>query len=197
MIRKKTGVVQWETGISPLEVDTGKYQETFQDDFGKVIGRKGFAASKAPLKPGLWNLVVDIRSESHDPCLAATPPTCTHDDTIGHITIPLDFLLYLYAPLHMCHGDCDPTGTGQPSPPPCPPPFMRPPVTCHPSAVVAPRESPVCCLFVVLPNRQASRRSKTRAGFTGTARLAGASSAVEGMAAWKKSTIQTRARLQS
>jgi hypothetical protein len=24
----------------------------------------------------------------------------------GHISIPLDFLLFLYPPMHMCSGDC-------------------------------------------------------------------------------------------
>lgn len=68
-----------------------------------------------PLNPGLWNLVVEIRSSSHDPCLTNNPATCSQDDTVGHITVPLDFLLYLYPPLHMCAGDCKPSATGAPT----------------------------------------------------------------------------------
>jgi hypothetical protein len=37
------------------------------------------------------------------------------DDLSGHITVPLDFLLYLYPPLHMCAGDCKASATGIPT----------------------------------------------------------------------------------
>jgi len=116
VVRRDTGVIQWETGKSPFEYDSGCYQEDFVDDNGVILGRAGDCPRHMePKALGLWNLNVEVRSSSHDPCLTGSNPTCTEDDPVGHISVPLDFLLYLYPPLHMCHGDCDPHGVGIPT----------------------------------------------------------------------------------
>ena len=110
-LNETTGVVQWETGVNPFVVDGEAYKEDFDADGNGVVGNDGDGIAgevpsplKSPLSPGFYNLVLDIRSSSHDPCIDTG--TCSYDDYAGHISIPLDFLLYLYPPMRMCHGDC-------------------------------------------------------------------------------------------
>ena len=118
VIDKTTGIVQWETGVNPFTTDTAAYQENFDanadgDLLDLADGSKGEIPSppKAPLGPGFYNLVLDIRSNSHDPCMDTIPASCIFDDPKGHISVPLDFMLYLYPPMRMCHGDCQNGGS--------------------------------------------------------------------------------------
>ena len=118
VIDETTGIVQWETGIDPFTTDTAAYVEDFDaNNDGDLIdiddGTKGEIPNppKKPLTPGFYNLVLDIRSHSHDPCMQTNPPSCTFNDAKGHISVPLDFMLYLYPPMRMCHGDCENGGS--------------------------------------------------------------------------------------
>lgn len=118
VIDETTGIVQWETGVGPFTTDTSAYQEDFDanadgDLLDLADGTKGEVPSPArsPLTPGFYNLVLDIRSNSHDPCMDTVPPSCIFDDAKGHISVPLDFMLYLYPPMRMCHGDCQNSGS--------------------------------------------------------------------------------------
>jgi len=73
-----TGVVQWETGINPRDVDNATYLTDFWNhrdpgDENKVtyatrLAAKGTQPSTAqePLRPGFYNVVFDVRSYSHD-----------------------------------------------------------------------------------------------------------------------------------
>lgn len=115
-VEESTGIVRWETGVNPFDADTALYQET-RLGYG-VTGECPDTTTNAPctgtqrdaLPLGFHNLVLDIRSSSKDPCLAGG--TCTEDDVLGHISVPLDFMMYLYPPMAMCSGDCANTQAG-------------------------------------------------------------------------------------
>ena len=113
-IEEDTGIVRWETGINPFDTDTALYKET-RVGYG-VTGECPDKTSSTPctgrdpLPLGFYNLVLDIRSSSKDPCL--TGSTCTESDILGHISVPLDFMMYLYPPMAMCSGDCANTQAG-------------------------------------------------------------------------------------
>lgn len=113
-VEETTGVVRWETGVNPYDTDTALYQET-RVGYG-VTGECPDTTSSTPcsgrdpLPMGFHNLVLDVRSSSKDPCLSGG--TCTEADALGHISVPLDFMVYLYPPMAMCSGDCANTNAG-------------------------------------------------------------------------------------
>ncbi|GBG58751.1 hypothetical protein CBR_g151 [Chara braunii] len=74
-IEESTGIVTWVTGQGPYE-----------------IGQTGIL----PLRPGFYNLVVMIGSNSRD-----TSPNATQ-----LVEVPLDFLLYLYPSMRYCAKGC-------------------------------------------------------------------------------------------
>ena len=110
-IEETTGIVHWETGINPYDTDAGAYGETRagygtagQCPTGSTGSTDGTCDGVSPLPMGFYNLVLDIRSISHDPCFDTS--SCTETDLLGHVSVPLDFLIYLYPPMAMCSGDC-------------------------------------------------------------------------------------------
>ncbi|KAK3287761.1 hypothetical protein CYMTET_4743 [Cymbomonas tetramitiformis] len=119
-----TGVVLWEVGINPYENDTMPYLYDWDRDGDNVIEPLGGTTPDLqPVRPGFYNLVVDIRSESGDPdCIewyredqCINSPGCMENDIrgdcaleapdapqIAYVSVPLDFLLYLYPPAFWC-----------------------------------------------------------------------------------------------
>eukprot|EP00959_Pyramimonas_sp_CCMP1952_P042115 880826-Pyramimonas_sp.AAC.1 len=95
---KYTGVVQWETGISPIQEDDAVYMTDLVLDAdplnpttspGTVLFAKGTKPDppKEPLKPGFYNVVFDVRSASHD-------PDCYNFDYNGPTVNPQNNLAY-------------------------------------------------------------------------------------------------------
>ncbi|KAK3237965.1 hypothetical protein CYMTET_51988, partial [Cymbomonas tetramitiformis] len=88
------GIVEWRTGINPTTADS-----------------QGFG----PLETGFYNLVVMVE-EQHpgDTDIQGIRESIAYD-TNGRATavkVPIDFLLYLYPPMHYCNKDCDNSPTG-------------------------------------------------------------------------------------
>jgi hypothetical protein len=120
-----TGVVQWETGVNPFEVDNETYALDWDTDGDGILDMvKGTQPNppQQPLDQGYYNLVVDIRSSAHDPeceevaqegpyfMTAQEAQWACHQNNltnkeapeVAYISTPLDFLLFLYPVASWC-----------------------------------------------------------------------------------------------
>eukprot|EP00899_Mesostigma_viride_P026947 jgi/Mesvir1/7437/Mv19218-RA.1 len=82
-----TGIVTWETGINPFQLDPFP---TYADGSAADLTRE-------PLPSGFYNLVVMVSGDARDPSLPAPN---------GNVSIPLDFLIYLYPIMRYCDQGC-------------------------------------------------------------------------------------------
>lgn len=113
-IDRTTGVVTWETGVGPFEVDTGRYAADWDsNDDGVLDAVNGTDESMPPLKPGFYSLVVEVRSASNDPDCAQLHSAAECADignakapALAFVSTTVDFLLYLHPDPAFCSAEC-------------------------------------------------------------------------------------------
>jgi len=110
-----TGVITWETGIGPFQVDNGAYADNWDANNDGVLDVTNgtVPAAMQPLAPGFYSVVIEIRSASNDPdcTLFHSAAVCANIGSpsapaMTYVSTTVDFLVYLHPTPAFCSAAC-------------------------------------------------------------------------------------------